>query len=111
MPYDLSLEPLLKRIGDRLWQARHANKEKMASVAKEIHINISVVSQVENGRYHALSLELLSRFAHHYHTSVDLLLSPDIKTVDVAAHQNKLIELLIAENSELRKNTTSNKFS
>jgi transcriptional regulator with XRE-family HTH domain len=74
MHLDHQLNDLLSGIGKEFYTIRHQRDEKLTSVAKAIGVSHSVISQVENGRYHCLNLELVSRLANYYNVALELKL-------------------------------------
>lgn len=75
MQPDENVNVLLKQIGDILYQARHARKEKITSVAKNIGVSHTVISKIENGKYPALSLQLLHRLVKYYKLDKEIVVS------------------------------------
>lgn len=66
MKQSSSLEQLLAQLGSELYYYRHTNKQKLVSVSKAIGVSHAVISRIENGRYEALTLALLSKLADYY---------------------------------------------
>jgi transcriptional regulator with XRE-family HTH domain len=74
MEKDFAFKELLIDIGDKFYQLRHLRKEKITAVASSIGISHPVISQIENGNYKSLSIELLFRLANYYNVSVQDIL-------------------------------------
>jgi DNA-binding XRE family transcriptional regulator len=48
--------------------------KKIATVAHDLKISESVISQIENGKYNCLSLDLLTKLARYYEKDMDVLM-------------------------------------
>lgn len=68
-----TLKPLLERIGNKLYDLRHARREKLETVAVSVGVTHPVISQVERGVYECLSLELLCKLADYYGVAPEFL--------------------------------------
>lgn len=75
MATNSSLENLLVRIGEVIYSLRQQKGEKLDSVSQSIGISHTVLSQVEHGRYKALSFQLLEKIAAYYNKSVGEVIS------------------------------------
>ncbi len=73
---ELSLHQLLAAVGGRLSDLRRQRRQKIATVAAGVSLSPSLISQVENGRYSALSLQVLHQLASYYQVSLHDLLQP-----------------------------------
>jgi transcriptional regulator with XRE-family HTH domain len=71
-----NISGLLTYIGSRLYETRRMKNEKIANVARSVHKSSSVISQVENGRYKSLNLQLLTQIANYYGIDIADLLAP-----------------------------------
>jgi transcriptional regulator with XRE-family HTH domain len=76
LPSNPSLNQLFEDIGSRLYQTRHARNEKLTTVARSVGVSHTVVSQIENGRYKSLSLQLLYRIIDYYDLPLTAVLLP-----------------------------------
>lgn len=56
----------LKYIGNRIYLARHARREKITTAANNIGISHPTLSQIENGRYKPLSVKLICKILYYY---------------------------------------------
>lgn len=74
MKESANFEEKLKQIGDKLYMARHARREKMQTVAQAVGVSHPVISQVENGRYKGLSSSLLFKLSEYYGISLNELI-------------------------------------
>jgi transcriptional regulator with XRE-family HTH domain len=69
------LNELFTRMGHRLHRVRMARNEKLTAVASSIGVSHAVVSQIENGRYKGLSVQLLYRLAEYYGIPIDRIIT------------------------------------
>lgn len=69
------LQTLFSCIGLKLYTKRHMKREKITVAAHNIGVSHPVLSQIENGRYNALSLKLLSKIADYYEMPIQELLN------------------------------------
>jgi len=92
---------LLLHLGEKLYKIRHLRKEKITSVASAINISHSVLSQVENGKYKSLSIDLLFKIAAYYNTQIDELLSNTGNNDKIES--NAIIKLILSENKSLKE--------
>ncbi|RYE21833.1 MAG: XRE family transcriptional regulator [Sphingobacteriales bacterium] len=65
----------LELIGNNLYFLRHARKLKMTVVAQSVGVSHPVISQIENGRYTALSVGLLLKLSELYNVTLDDLMT------------------------------------
>lgn len=74
------LQSLFSYIGFKLYTKRHLKREKITVAAHNIGVSHPVLSQIENGRYTALSFKLLSKIADYYEMSIQELLNVDVQS-------------------------------
>jgi transcriptional regulator with XRE-family HTH domain len=65
-----ALDNSLNPTGHKLYLLRHEKRQKKTSVAKDIGISHPAISQIENGRYRALSFQLLCKTVSYYNVPV-----------------------------------------
>jgi len=74
-PYQI--EMMFSVIGEKTYILRHSKRLKITTVANAIGVSHPVISQIENGRYKALSLRLLFRIAEFYEVPIWDLIDPN----------------------------------
>ncbi len=82
----------LKKIGQRLRDARVKKKLSQADVAFDAGINVSHISDIENGKK-AMSVLTFSKIISCLKVSADEILRPDVPTVN-SIYQKELANLL-----------------
>lgn len=70
-----ALADKLQLIGNNLYFLRHARKMKMTVVAQSVGVTHPVISQIENGRYTALTFSLLVKLSALYNVPIDEVIS------------------------------------
>jgi transcriptional regulator with XRE-family HTH domain len=57
---------MMQKIGILLREIRYKRDEKMQTVANDTGISQSTISQIENGKYSKLNIQMLSKLADYY---------------------------------------------
>lgn len=73
---------LLKCVGHYFRQLRLQKDEKIYSVSSSLGLSHPVISKIENGLYHPLSLKLIVRLLDYYQTTITELLIYIINALD-----------------------------
>jgi transcriptional regulator with XRE-family HTH domain len=70
----INLEEVFQKIGDNLKTIRGRLKLTIEGVAKDINLTHPVISQIENGRYHGLTMHYLVDLCNLYDTPLNTIL-------------------------------------
>ena len=63
---DPQFTAFIERIGKKLRDTRRQRDEKLENVAKAVNISVGTLSEIENGKYEAITLRMLTSISEYY---------------------------------------------